>query len=249
MQQSGGLRKRSNLFVISLCHILSKLCGFLRKHIAVAVVKTAGFSVKKLGYDADMLYHANVELVEEARILEAAGIDEITLMDSAGCMFPDQVSASVEAVKRAVKVPIGFHCHANMGMCSANAVAAYRSGADILDCGLLGMARSAGNMPTELATALMQREGECRELDFYGLLHYLDQELIPAMGKHGYKPPLMPRDLILGYSGCHSAFVKSFTAVAGETGVDLYQLIVETSALNRKNPSEALMREVAAKLA
>ena len=56
-------------------------------------------------------------------------------------------------------------------------MAAYRSGADILDCGLLGMARSAGNMPTELATALMQREGECRELDFYGLLHYLDQEL------------------------------------------------------------------------
>jgi 4-hydroxy 2-oxovalerate aldolase len=175
--QQRGLCKRSSLFVISLRHILSKLCGFLRKHIAVAVVKTAGFSVKKLGYDADMLYHANVELAEEARILEAAGIDEITLMDSAGCMFPDQVSASVEAVKRAVKIPIGFHCHADMGMCSANAVAAYRSGADILDCGLLGMARSAGNMPTELATALMQREGECRELDFYGLLHYLDQEL------------------------------------------------------------------------
>lgn len=69
------------------------------------------------------------------------------------------------------------------------------------------------------------------------------------MGKHGYKPPLMPRDLILGFGGCHSAFVKSFTAVAAETGVDLYQLIVETSALNRKNPSEMLMREVAAKLA
>lgn len=189
------------------------------------------------------------KLAEEARILEDAGIDEITLMDSAGCMFPDQVSASVEAMKKAVKVPIGFHCHANMGMCSANAIAAYRSGADILDCGLLGMARSAGNMPTELATALMQREGECGELDFYGLLHYLDRELIPAMEKHGYKPPLMPKDLILGYSGCHSAFVKTFTAVAKETGVDLYRLIVETSALNRKNPSEALMREVAAKLA
>ncbi|MEJ8728140.1 4-hydroxy-2-oxovalerate aldolase [Flintibacter sp. HCN-6482] len=189
------------------------------------------------------------KLAEEARLLEDAGVDEITLMDSAGCMFPDQVSLSVEAMKNAVKVPIGFHCHANMGMCSANALAAYRSGADILDCGLLGMARSAGNMPTELATALMQTEGQCDELDFYGLLHFLDQELIPAMTQQGYKPSLLPKDLILGYSGCHSAFVKTFTAVAADAGVDLYQLIVETSKLNRKNPSETLMREVATKLA
>ena len=175
-------------------------------------------------------------------------IDEITLMDPAGCMFPEEVSAAVEAMKKAVKVPIGFHCHANMGMCAANAMAAWRSGADILDCGLLGMARSAGNMPTELATALMQKQGQCSELDLYGLLHYLDRELIPAMEQNGYTTMLKPKDLILGYSGCHSAFVKTFTAAAKDTGVDLYRLIVETSALNRKDPDEALMRQVAASL-
>lgn len=156
-------------------------------------------------------------------------IDEITLMDPAGCMFPEEVSAAVEAMKKAVKVPIGFHCHADMGMCAANAMAAWRSGADILDCGLLGMARSAGNMPTELATALMQKQGQCSELDLYGLLHYLDRELIPAMEQNGYTTMLKPKDLILGYSGCHSAFVKTFTAVAKDTGVDLYRLIAETS--------------------
>lgn len=189
------------------------------------------------------------ELAEEARILEAAGLDEITIMDSAGCMYPDEVAASVKALKAAVKIPVGFHCHSNMGMCAANAMAAYRAGCDILDCGLLGMARSAGNMPTELAAALMTKEGVCDSLDFYGLLHYLDKELIPAMEQNGYHTPLKPKDLILGYSGCHSSFVKKFTAVAEETGVDLYRLIVEVSALNRRNPSEELMREVAARLA
>lgn len=188
------------------------------------------------------------KLAEEARLLEDAGIDEITLMDPAGCMFPEEVSAAVEAMKKAVKVPIGFHCHANMGMCAANAMAAWRSGADILDCGLLGMARSAGNMPTELASALMQKQEQCSELDLYGLLHYLDRELIPAMEQNGYPTMLKPKDLILGYSGCHSAFVKTFTAVAKDTGVDLYRLIVETSALDRKDPDEALMRQVAASL-
>lgn len=175
-------------------------------------------------------------------------IDEITLMDPAGCMFPEEVSAAVEAMKKAVKVPIGSHCHANMGMCAANAMAAWRSGADILDYGLLGMARSAGNMPTELATALMQKQGQCSELDLYGLLHYLDRELIPAMEQNGYPTMLKPKDLILGYSGCHSAFVKTFTAVAKDTGVDLYRLIAETSALDRKDPDEALMGQVAASL-
>ena len=69
------------------------------------------------------------------------------------------------------------------------------------------------------------------------------------MEKNGYSTPLKPKDLILGYSGCHSSFVKTFTAVAKETGVDLYRLIVEVSALNRKDPDEKLMREVAARLA
>jgi isopropylmalate/homocitrate/citramalate synthase len=135
-----------------------------------------------------------------------------------------------------------------MGMCAANAEAAYKSGADILDCGLLGMARSAGNMPTELIAALMMREGQCKELDFYGLLHYLDEELIPVMEQNGYHTPLKPKDLILGYSGCHSSFVKKFTAIAEESGVDLYRLIVETSAVNRRNPDEALIRQIAKKL-
>ncbi|MGN8890609.1 hypothetical protein [Dysosmobacter sp. HCP28S3_G4] len=68
-------------------------------------------------------------------------------------------------------------------------------------------------------------------------------------GEERLQHPLKPKDLILGYSGCHSSFVKTFTAVAKETGVDLYRLIVEVSALNRKDPDEKLMREVAARLA
>ena len=188
------------------------------------------------------------QMAEEARILEDAGIDEITIMDSAGCMLPDEVSAAVESIKKSVKAPVGFHCHANLGMCAANCMAAFRAGADILDCGLLGMARSAGNMPTELAVALMRKENECRELNFYGLLHFIQDKLVPAMEKVGYHAPLQPKDLILGYSGCHSSYVKSFRAIAEETGVDIFQLIVETSAINRKNPDEALMREVSRKL-
>lgn len=78
---------------------------------------------------------------------------------------------------------MGFHCHSNLGLSAANALAAAEHGADILDCGLLGMARSAGNMPTELAVALMHQQGKALDVDLYKLLEFEDQELIPAMEK------------------------------------------------------------------
>lgn len=188
------------------------------------------------------------ELAEEGKLLQEYGVDEMTIMDSAGCMLPDEVGEYVKALKESVSVPIGFHCHNNLGMSAANAQAAMESGVDLLDCGLLGMARSAGNLATEVAAALAQKKGEAKEVNFYGLLNFLENELIPAMEKHGYRTPITPLELILGYSGCHSAFLKTFKKVAGENGVDVKQLIVRVSEIDRKSPTEELMRAEALRL-
>jgi len=56
---------------------------------------------------------------------------------------------------------------------------------------------------------------------------------------------LLCSDLILGVSGAHSSFSKTFKAVAAEENVNLLKLIVEVSKLNRKNPNEELMRTAA----
>lgn len=188
------------------------------------------------------------DLAEEGKKLEGFGADELTIMDSAGTMEPDEACRYVEALKGAVSVPVGFHSHNNMGLAVANAKAAAAAGADILDCGLLGMARSAGNIPTEAAVALLLRSGVPCDVDFYSLLHFLDQELIPAMEKEGFRPSIRPLDLILGFSGAHSSFNAKFREIARESGVDLYRLIVEVSKEDRKKPSEELMRTVAERL-
>ena len=185
------------------------------------------------------------ELAEEALKLQNMGVDEVTIMDSAGCMLPDEVKEYVKALKNKVSIPVGFHCHNNLGMSAANAQAAMESGVDLLDCGLLGMARSAGNLATEVAAALAHKVGEAKEVNFYGLLNYLEKELIPAMEKHGYEPDITPLELILGYSGCHSSFVKKFKVIAAEYGVDVKELIVEVSKIDRKSPSEELMKKTA----
>ena len=213
---------------------------------AVELVKKAGLICR---YSLMKAYvSAPEELAEEAKMLEDAGVDMITIMDSAGTMFPQDATAYVKALKAKVTIPVGFHGHSNLGLSQANALAAAAAGADEIDCGLLGMARSAGNCATELAAATLKKEGYLQEVDLYGLLDFLDKELIPAMEPYGYHVAVNPTDLILGLAGCHSNFLPVFRKVAEEEHVSLLRLIADVSAVDRKAPPESLLREIAEKL-
>lgn len=213
---------------------------------AIKMVKDAGLVCRYSQMKAYIL--SAEELANEARMLQDAGVDAITIMDSAGTMYPQETAEYVAAMKKKVTIPVGFHGHSNLGLSQANALVAVANGADEVDCGLLGMARSAGNCSTELAIATLQKEGYLADVDLYGLLDYLDDELIPAMKAYNYRPAVMPVDLILGLSGCHSSFLGKLRNVAAEKNVSLYRLIVEVSRENRKNPSEELMYATAENL-
>ena len=145
-------------------------------------------------------------------------------------------------------MPVAFHGHNNLGLAVANALAAYQAGADEIDCCLMGMARSAGNIPLEIIVPLLQEQGEFKEINFYGLLNYLDEKLIPAMEEKNFHCAISPIDLICGISGCHSNFLGLFKKVAEEENVPLYRLIMEVSKENRKNPAEEQIRVIAATL-
>lgn len=213
---------------------------------AIRDIKNAGL---KAFYSAMKAYLLTPrQLAEEAKKLEDAGLDEITIMDSAGTMLPGQVAEYTRTLTQAVSIPVAFHCHNNLGLSAANAVAAYENGAAILDCGLMGMARSAGNLATEMCVAIMQRYGQMKEIDLYGMLDFIDKRLQPAMDTHNYHNPVTPLDLVLGLSSCHSSFMKKFKAAAQEYQVNLYRLIVEVSALDQKAPSDELIAKTAAAL-
>ena len=213
---------------------------------AIRDIKQAGL---KAFYSAMKAYLLTPDqLAEEAKKLADVGLDEITIMDSAGTMLPAQVAEYTQKLTRAVSIPVAFHCHNNLGLSAANAVAAYEDGAAILDCGLMGMARSAGNLATEMCVAIMQRYGQMKDIDLYGMLDFIDKRLQPAMDAHQYHNPVTPLDLVLGISGCHSSFLKKFKAAAQEYQVNLYRLIVEVSAVDQKAPSDELIARTAAAL-
>ena len=210
---------------------------------AVKMVKAAGLTCR---YSLMKAYLLDAKaLAEESLLLQNAGVDIITIMDSAGTMMPDEVTEYVRELKATLSIPVGFHGHNNLGLSQGNALAAVKAGADEVDTGLLGMARSAGNCSTELTAAMLVKLGLFTEGNFYRLLAYLDAELIPAMKAYDYHVAVCPEDLILGIAGCHSSFQKLFHKVAAEEQVDVYQLIVRTSAVDRKAPSEELMQKIA----
>lgn len=213
---------------------------------AIKMVKDAGLVCR---YSLMKAYISTPsELAEETKMLADAGVDLITIMDSAGTMFPDDAAAYVQALKGAVSIPVGFHGHSNLGLSQANALAAAKAGADEIDCGLLGMARSAGNCATELAAATLKKAGYLPEVDLFGLLDYLDHELIPEMSARHYHVAVSPADLMLGLAGCHSDFLPMFQRVANEDGVSPLRLIAEVSAIDRKSPNEELLHRVAAQM-
>lgn len=208
------------------------------------------FEIKKAGlkafYSAMKAYLLTPDqLAEEGKKLEGAGLDQLTIMDSAGTMLPGQVAEYTKKLTRAVSIPVAFHCHNNLGLSAANAVAAYENGAAILDCCLMGMARSAGNLATEMCVAIMQRYGQMEDIDLYGMLDFIDKRLQPAMDAYQYHNPVTPLDLVLGLSGCHSSFLKKFRAAAQEYQVNLYQLIAQVSAVDQKAPSDELIAKTA----
>jgi 4-hydroxy 2-oxovalerate aldolase len=214
--------------------------------IAMDAVRIVAHHGMKVCYSLMKAYIVSpAALAEESKKLEEAGVNEITIMDSAGFMTPDQASRYTEALVNAVGIPVGFHGHNNLGLSVANVLAAIGSGAELIDCGLLGMARSAGNTPTEVIAAVLQRNGKLPEVNLFGLLRFLDERLIPAMEQYGYHTAIPPLDLILGYSGCHSGFLKIFRDIAREKKVDLHRLIVEVTRKNQKSPSEEQIRAVA----
>ena len=112
-------------------------------------------------------------------------------------------------------------------------------------CGLLGMARSAGNCATELAAAAFQRIGLLQDVDLMAMLDFEDKELIPAMEAYNYHVAVKPFDLILGLAGAHSSFTKMFKEVAESKNVSLYKLILEVSKIERKSPSRELAEKTA----
>ncbi len=103
-----------------------------------------------------------------ARIAQQAGADRFRLADTVGIWNPFQVHAVIQSLRNAYpSLPLGFHAHNDLGMATANSLAAVQAGAASVDVTVNGLGERAGNAPLEeVAMALRLSLQKTLGIDF-----------------------------------------------------------------------------------
>jgi 4-hydroxy-2-oxovalerate aldolase len=184
------------------------------------------------------------ELAEKARLSAKFGADVVCLVDSAGCMLPDDIQNYMTALQDAIDTPLGFHCHNNLAMGIANALTAIRCGAQSVDSTLQGMGRGGGNAATEVLVTILKKQGIDLGIDPNHLMDMSSRIIKPMLQDKG----LDAINLTLGYAGFHSSHLKTIAKYASLYGIDPRELIVAVCEVDRVEAPEDLVESLAREL-
>jgi 4-hydroxy-2-oxovalerate aldolase len=184
------------------------------------------------------------ELAAQARLSEKFGADVICLVDSAGCMLPEDIRDYMAALRDTLGVAVGFHCHDNLALGMANVIAAVDSGAQFIDTTLQGMGRGGGNPPTEVLVTVLKKRGIDLGIDVNRLMDISGRIIKPMLKDKG----LDPIDITSGYAGFHSSYLKTILKYADIYGVDPRDLIVGVCRVDQVYAPEKLVEDTAKRL-
>lgn len=187
------------------------------------------------------------QFAEGCKTANDMGADYVYLVDSAGCMLPEDIEEFHRAaVNLCPNVKLGFHGHNNMGLGVANGLKCVELGFSFVDCSFQGLGRSIGNIATEMFVMAVQKK--------YG--NFIFDMDIPRLLEYGYvvlkdissRNLDNPLELICGYTGFHSSFLKDIYHCCCEYNVDPLRLIMAYTQIDKENIDKEKLAEVAKSL-
>jgi len=185
------------------------------------------------------------ETVKRAKMLESYGARVVYLADSAGSMTPNQIKERVSALKDALTIPVGLHAHNNLSLAVANSLMAIEAGAEYIDTCFGGFGAGAGNCPTEILVAVLEKMGIQTNVDLYGAMDLAETEI-----KSILQQPLEinSETIMLGYASVYSTFLLHARRAAQRFGVDARDVLKEVGRRQCTEGQEDLCIEVAYQL-
>ena len=189
-------------------------------------------------------YCATPEVFKKCvKISEKAGADCLTIVDSAGCMFPEDIKMYYDIIKNTVtrEVGVGFHGHDNLGYAVFNTIYAASIGCQFIDTSLQSLGRGAGNASTEQVIAVLQKKYGIDSYSLPDLMKFSEDYLRPKVKFKG----VSGLDTYCGIAGFHSGYMNSIRKVAKEFGISPYSLIVSYCEHDRIYMNEELLRDIA----
>ena len=133
--------------------------------IAYAMVKRARGYVEDVEFSPMDATRADPEyLYQMIALAIEAGANTINIPDTVGYAIPEEFEELIHSIFQHVRnidrAIISVHCHNDLGLATANSLAAVRAGARQIECAINGIGERAGNASTEeVIMALATRRG------------------------------------------------------------------------------------------
>ncbi|MDX1829367.1 MAG: 2-isopropylmalate synthase [Lutibacter sp.] len=146
------------------CHIIHKFNSTREKVIekaieAVSYAKTFVDDVEFYAEDAGRTDNDFLAKVCEEVI--KAGATVLNIPDTTGYCLPDEYGKKIKYLKENVKgienVTLSCHCHNDLGLATANAIAGIQNGARQIECTINGIGERAGNTALEEVVMILKQ--------------------------------------------------------------------------------------------
>ena len=176
-----------------------------------------------------------------ARVVEAvikAGATTINIPDTTGYCLPHQYGEKIAYLKNNVanidKAIISCHCHNDLGLATANAIAGVLNGAQQIECTINGLGERAGNTSLEEVVMILNQH---RHLGYYTRVNAKQLNPISRIVSDVMRVPVQPNKAIVGAnafshsSGIHQdGFLKNASTyeiiAPEEVGADSSKIVL-----------------------
>jgi len=171
-----------------------------------------GQRIREKGYQvffqaANTMAYSDEELIELARAVNETETACLSVVDTFGAMYPEDLERIVRILDRQLRpeIKLGFHSHNNQQLSFALTMDFIQILRDsgrkiVVDASLCGMGRGAGNATTELVVSYLNKKCHCH-YDMDAVMDAIDiyMEYFKANYQWGYSTP----NFIAGLYGCH----------------------------------------------
>jgi 4-hydroxy 2-oxovalerate aldolase len=177
-----------------------------------------------------------------------AGASCVYVTDSAGALILDQATERVAALtgELGADAQVGFHGHENLGLSVANTVLAIRAGALQVDGCTRGLGAGAGNTPTELLVAVLERLGVRSGIDTLAVIDAAEDVVRPLMDAECVTDRM---SILMGYAGVYSSFLRHAERIAERYEVSGAEILIRAGHRNLVGGQEDQLVSIAVELA
>ncbi|OUU62609.1 MAG: hypothetical protein CBC22_03710 [Alphaproteobacteria bacterium TMED62] len=124
------------------------------------IIKLAKKYFNNIQFTAQDCTRADIRFLKKSlKVAVQSGASSLCLPDTTGFSTPLEYSKLIKEIKKQFvnnkEIKISAHCHNDLGLATANTLAAIGSGADQIECTIGGLGERAGNAPLEEIIAIL----------------------------------------------------------------------------------------------